>query len=93
MNELEKAMAEKLKSVTMKDYLPAPVHTDGIFSIRMIGDTIRITTFSYVAASEEQPQPVITGVIAISLPAFLKSVEVIDDYVKNLEKAGVVKKT
>ena len=89
----DNAIKEQLKSVSIMETIPAPIHTDGFYSVRMIGDTIHITTFSYVAASEEQPKPVITGTIAMSLPAFLKSVEVIEDYVKNLEKAGLIKKS
>lgn len=68
------------------------MHTDGFYSIRMIGDSIRITLFSYMAAAEEQPKPVITGVLNMSLPAFLKSAEIMEDYIKNLEQAGVIKK-
>ena len=68
------------------------MHTDGFYSIRMLGDAVRITMFSYVAAAEEQPKPVITGVLTMSLATFLKSFEMMEDYVKNLEKAGVIKK-
>lgn len=75
------------------DTFNPPIHTDGIYSIRMLGDAVRITIFSHMAAADEQPKPVITGCINMSLQSFLRSVEVMEDYVKNLEKAGVIKKT
>lgn len=75
------------------DTFTPPIHTDGIFSIRMLDDSVRIVLFSYMAAASEPPKPVVTGCINMSLKAFLKSVEVAEDYVKNLEQAGVIKRT
>jgi len=81
------------KPLVIGDTFTPPIHTDGFYSIRMLGDTVRITFFSYAASADEQPKPVITGTLAMSLPAFLKSAECMEDYIKNLEKAGVIKKT
>ena len=80
------------RALVIGDTFQAPIHTDGFYSIRMIDDTVRIATFSYVAAAEEQPKPVITGVLTMSLSTFLKSFAMMEDYIKNLEKAGVIKK-
>ena len=80
------------RALVIGDTFQMPIHTDGFYSIRMLGDAVRITMFSYVAAAEEQPKPVITGVLTMSLATFLKSFEMMEDYVKNLEKAGVIKK-
>ena len=81
------------KPLVIGDSFNPPIHTDGFYSIRMLGDSVRITFFSYMAAADEQPKPVLTGSLVMSLPAFLKSAECVEDYIKNLEKAGVVKKT
>lgn len=92
-DQAQTSQVAPVPALTIGDTFNPPIHTDGIYSIRMIGDTVRVVIFSHMAAAEEQPKPVITGCINMSLQSFLRSVEVMEDYVKNLEKAGVIKKT
>ena len=81
------------KPLTIGDTFVAPIHMDGIYSIRMVDDTVRVMIYSHMAAADEPVKPVLTGSVNMSLQAFLRSVEVAQDYIKNLEKAGVIKKT
>ena len=80
------------KALAIGEFISTPIHTDGFYSIRMISDSVRITMFSHVAAADEPPKPVITGILVMPLQAFLKSVDVFNDYTKSLENAGVIRK-
>ena len=81
------------QQLAIGDTFTPPIYTDGFFSIRMLGDVVRITFFSYMASGNEKPKPVITGELAMTLPAFLKSAECVEEYIRNLEQAGVIKKS
>lgn len=81
------------QALTIGDTFTMPFHTDGIYSIRMVGDSVRIMLYSHMAAANEPVKPVLTGSINMSLQSFLRSVEVAEDYIKHLEEAGIIKKT
>ena len=85
--------ATQTKALVIGDNMNPPMHTDGFYSIRMIGNSVHITMFSYMAAGNETPRAIITGTIVMDLQAFLKSVDVFNDYTKSLENAGVIRKS
>ena len=68
------------------------LHTDGAVRIQVIGDMVRMDFCNLASNEQGQFAPVITTKFAMTIGAFIKTADIVNDYLGKLEKAGVIKK-
>ena len=67
-------------------------YIDAIDNIVMIEGIVRLDTITLSRGTEDKPQAVRTGGLALSLPAFLRTYEQMTRVVNNMADQGVIKR-
>jgi hypothetical protein len=70
-----------------------PVYTDGVVKINIVGDVIRLDLCNLTVNEQNQLVPVVTTKLCMSIAAFAKTAEIVEDYVNKLIQAGLIKKS
>ena len=69
------------------------MYTDGVVKINIIGDVIRLDLCNLTVNEQNQLVPVVTTKLCMSIAAFAKTAEIVEDYINKLIQAGLIKKS
>lgn len=66
------------------------MYTDGISQVHVVADMVRMDLFTQVPAGPDRVEPIITGRLIMTIPAYLQMFELMRDITNKLVANGTI---